>query len=228
MKKTEEQRKKDQEYYQRNKESVKKKVRKYKKNNPDLIKKLSKRYYKENKKQIQDYKQRYKRTDHGLIRRMYGEQRLRSKRKGFPEPQYTFEELKEWCLSQEIFHKLYNEWVKSDYDVKLKPSIDRINPLKHYYFGNIQLLTWGKNEQKGHHESFITQGKPVIKFGLDNKYISIYYSGTEASRKNKTPVHRIRRSCNKKTQTGGFKWRYEKDCINDLFFNVPTNSWDID
>ena len=44
---------------------------------------------------------------------------------------------------------MYDKWKNSKYDVYLRPSIDRINPLKPYLKDNIQVMTFGENKKKG-------------------------------------------------------------------------------
>lgn len=56
-----------------------------------------------------------------------------------------------WCYEQtnfKKFMKIYNNWVASDFEEKLSPSIDRINNNGRYRVGNIQWLTKSQNCKK--------------------------------------------------------------------------------
>ena len=47
------------------------------------------------------------------------------------------------------FNKLFDQWVDSDYQRKLSPSIDRIDASKGYFIGNIRWLTHSENSSLG-------------------------------------------------------------------------------
>lgn len=55
----------------------------------------------------------------------------------------------EWSINNEHFNKLYDNWVKSEYDRKLSPSIDRINSNDGYTLGNIRWITHSENSRLG-------------------------------------------------------------------------------
>ncbi len=84
-----------------------------------------------------------------MIYNLFREQRRSSIIKMFPPPEYSLLWIQNWCLSSEKFNTLYEKWVESDHNTILKPSIDRINPLKHYKKDNIQVMTFGENSAKG-------------------------------------------------------------------------------
>lgn len=48
-------------------------------------------------------------------------------------------------LNDEIFLKLYKQWQDSNYEYKLCPSIDRINPDLDYVIENLQFITMSEN-----------------------------------------------------------------------------------
>jgi len=57
----------------------------------------------------------------------------------------------EWCYKEENYKKfiaIYNEWVQSNFERKLSPSIDRIDNKKGYTVDNIQWLTQSNNSKK--------------------------------------------------------------------------------
>lgn len=61
------------------------------------------------------------------------------------------EEFINWCYKKENlikFQKIHSEWVKSNFDRKLCPSIDRIDNNKGYVLDNLQWLTVSANSKK--------------------------------------------------------------------------------
>ena len=84
-----------------------------------------------------------------LIRKIYKDQVKSSKRKKFPAPNYNQRWLTDWLLSKSEYKDIYSKWIESNMESGLRPSIDRINPLKPYTKDNIQLMTWGENKKKG-------------------------------------------------------------------------------
>lgn len=86
-----------------------------------------------------------RRTPKGMIHTIYNNQVKSSKRRGHHRPTYTKIELYNWVMSQSNFNKLYNDWVYSNYNVNLIPSVDSLG----YSINNIQLITWLENNIKG-------------------------------------------------------------------------------
>ena len=84
-----------------------------------------------------------------LARRIYSAQKRVSVRRGHPLPDYDALWLTEWLMSRDNFKDMYTKWIESNMESSLKPSVDRINPLKPYTKDNIQLVTWGENDKKG-------------------------------------------------------------------------------
>lgn len=115
---------------------------------------------------------KYLRTKDTLIRRMYNRQVHSSKERNHCKPSYTFEWYKEWCMKQELFHRLYDNWVKNNYNKKYTPSGDRIDSRKPYTKNNIQLMTWDENDKKGKMEL----RKKVYRYNLNGKLIKVYNS----------------------------------------------------
>lgn len=150
-------------------------------------------------------------TKQGLIYKIYRSQKCNSIKRNHILPEYTRNELKEWIYSQPNFNKLYNDWVKSNYDIKLKPSIDRIDSLKHYYFDNIQLVTWNINHINSNNEKMTISNRnirPVLK--IDNNIITEYISISDAARKNNLHHSNIYNVCiGKYKHSGGFKWKFK-------------------
>lgn len=88
-------------------------------------------------------------TAKGVIRIIWNSQLGNSKKRGSKRPKYGKLWLINWVLSQDKYYKLHHNWVMSNYDSKLKPSVDRIDDSIGYTKINIQLMTWAENREKG-------------------------------------------------------------------------------
>ena len=129
-------------------------------------------------------------------------------------PNYTSKELKEWVLSQSNFEELYNNWVKSNYNKDLTPSIDRIKDDKGYSFDNIQLVTWYYNNNKQYKNKKNGENQKncltVIQYSKNNEFIKEYYSIHQAERETNIASATICLVCQNKGKTaGGYIWKYK-------------------
>lgn len=61
------------------------------------------------------------------------------------------EEFYEWSLNNTEYNNLYNDWVKNKYDLRLSPSIDRIETSKGYSLDNIRWITFSENSSIADH-----------------------------------------------------------------------------
>lgn len=161
-----------------------------------------------------DYKksqERYNRTRRGVVKRIYSTQKISSRVRNHPVPVYSISELEEWSLLQENFEGLYQNWVKSNFSKKLKPSIDRDDDDKPYTFSNIQWTTWEINNSKSKKKNY----KPVVQLDKQGNFESDYVSISEAERVTKISNGNISFVCkNKRKTAGGFIWKYKKDYEN--------------
>lgn len=128
-----------------------------------------------------------RRTPQGLVRHVFNNQRLTSRRAGRPEPTYTYKQLEDWFLNHPNFQKLYNAWVASDYDRNLSPSVDRKDNTLGYSFNNIELMTWRQNltNQKTQNMSceFLTaNSKGVSQLDMEGNLIETFKSISNALR----------------------------------------------
>lgn len=97
---------------------------------------------------------KYERTKKGKLMRTY--RNMESRVKGLAKPNlYLGLELLprgdfyEWALGDDGFNRLYETWVRNDYDRKLSPSIDRIDTSIGYVDGNIRWVTHSENSRLG-------------------------------------------------------------------------------
>jgi hypothetical protein len=157
----------------------------------------------------------YHRTKGGLIAQIYGSQKYRSKRRGHALPTYTKQELTEWLYSQKLFHELFDNWKASGYDTMLVPSVDRKDDSIGYSLGNIQLMTWRENNNKGYSDrkNGINNkaSKAVIQFSKEGEFIAEYYSGKEAFRQTGIRQGSISSCCLGISKTsGGYIWKFKE------------------
>jgi len=162
---------------------------------------------------------KYYRTKNGVVSKIYGKQRERSREKNYPMPSYTNHDLREWLFGQQLFHRLYSEWKESGYLKELAPSLDRRNDYKPYTFDNIRLTTWKVNKAKG--ESDRKNGinnkvnKAVLQFTRKDKFIAEFHSSMEAQRQTGIYSSNIGHTCrNERKTAGGFIWRFKKEKID--------------
>ncbi len=92
----------------------------------------------------------YQRTKIGLISKIYNHQKCSSKKRNHPQPNYTRQELQDWCLEKVEFITIYDNWVNSDYDKMLRPSLDRTDDYLPYNLSRLKIVTWRGNLDKGH------------------------------------------------------------------------------
>lgn len=174
-------------------------------------------WMKNNKKKRRRYmigwQKEYRRTPYGFIGNIVDRQHGKSKDRGWPLPQWTAEELYVHAMKNEKFLRLFSDWIKSGYQKKLSPSVDRIDFEKYYSWDNIQFVTTeyncyvkGRFEHRGY-----KLNKPVIqvckKSGKDlNRFESI----TQAAKTLSVRGGNICQVASGKRKTAyGFKWRYE-------------------
>jgi len=157
-------------------------------------------------------------TKTSVINRIFGNQKVKSIKRGHEKPQYDSLEFKQWMLKNEDFNELYQEWENSGYISDLIPSVDRLDDYKGYYFNNIRVVTWRENNKRGHED--MIKGinrkscKKVVRFSKDGKKIDDFFSTKEAERRTGIKRGGISAACLRPPhRNAGFMWRYEKDII---------------
>ena len=155
----------------------------------------------------------YRKTKKGLIASKYSCQIVTSRKRNHDKPDYTVDELQEWALNQDIFHKLFKSWEMSGYEKMLVPSFDRTDDYQGYSLDRLQIMTWQENKDKGHNDARNginnKKSKSVIQFSKDGERITEHYSMYRACRVTGIIRENIRACCKGRRKTaGGFKWSY--------------------
>ena len=99
---------------------------------------------------------KYEKTPKGFIMRMY--RNMKSRITGIQKDKFhlycgkeilTKEEFYAWALEHEQFKSLYKNYVNSNYDRKLAPSVDRIDSSLGYVINNMEWVTHSENSRRG-------------------------------------------------------------------------------
>lgn len=153
-------------------------------------------------------------TRSGLVRKIYGNQRFSSKRRGHPMPTYTKEDLCEWVYSQPNFEVLYQNWVKSGYDKSLIPSVDRRDDYVGYTIDNLlRVCTWGENRDRNHADRKNgvnnKMSKAIRQLTLEGNLVKEHYSARSAARAVGAHQSNIWDALNGRSEySAGYKWEY--------------------
>lgn len=141
----------------------------------------------------------YRRSEKGVIKRIYNDQRKSSKLRGHAPPNYSLSEFSTWVFSQNNFKSIYNSWVESNYEHLMTVSCDRLDDYKPYTLCNIRLTTWGENKRKGHDDrmngSNRKQSIGVYHLDEEGKIIGEYHSMSDARRKTGDSLQKIKKRC---------------------------------
>lgn len=153
--------------------------------------------------------QKYRLTKKGVIRNIFShikERGLKHNR----VVEFSSDELYEWMMSKAEFHKLFDEWEASGFNKAYRPSIDRIDPLRHYLYDNIQVTTYKFNRDKGDAEKLILWGRPIIQLDILGRELGRFPSIKQA-----VETLNLRQGlvsavlAGRRNHTGGFKFIYE-------------------
>lgn len=120
-------------------------------------KKCVRKYHNKHREEIQEYMRNWSRslevkvsnTYKGMYKRVTGKglERINHLYEGLPI--LPREEFIEWSLKDNDLKRLYEDWVASDYEPKLVPSIDRIDSTKGYTLDNMRWITHSENCRLG-------------------------------------------------------------------------------
>lgn len=99
---------------------------------------------------------KYEKTPNGFLMRLY--RNMQSRITGVQSVKYHLYKNKElldrdsfykWAKGNEDFLSLYKEWVSKGYEMKLTPSVDRIDSSKGYTLENMEWVTHSENSRRG-------------------------------------------------------------------------------
>lgn len=99
---------------------------------------------------------KYEKTINGFLVRLY--RNMKSRVIGVQKIKFHLykdkelldkDEFYQWANSSKTFKKLYKKWIENNYDRKLTPSVDRINPNKGYLLSNMEWVTHSENSRRG-------------------------------------------------------------------------------
>lgn len=154
-------------------------------------------------------------TKKQVIFTIYSSQLDSSKKRGHPAPSYDKYWLYYWCMENPNFHALFDLWVNKDYDIKWKPSVDRILDDKPYTKENIQIMTFNSNRAKSHLSvlsgDLSRNTKYVHRYSLEEAYIDSFPSVAVASRLlniNRTSIGLVANG--KRDTAGGYIFKFSK------------------
>jgi len=156
----------------------------------------------------------YRKTKLGVVSQIYNSQKLHSKRRNDPQPNYTLEIFTEKLFGDLLFHKHYAIWEADGFNNwLLKPSCDRTDPNGFYTFDNITVMTNGENREKNYKDRKNgidnKASKAVIQMNLEGNKIREFYSQCQASRETGVAQGSIGMCCLGKRYTAGkYKWKF--------------------
>ena len=117
---------------------------------------------------------KYRKSKTGVLHNSY------YKQKGRRKVDYSVNELINKFIDDKRYNRLYNEWVKSGFNQKLRPIVDRIDCRKNYTLSNIHILTRYENGYKQKMENKLLGVKPVKVIYFNGEEI-VYNSHTALS-----------------------------------------------
>jgi hypothetical protein len=97
----------------------------------------------------------YEKTPKGFLMRLY--RNMKSRVEGIQKKKYHLYEGKsllpketfyDWAEKHPSFVFLYNQYICNNYDRKLAPSVDRINPDEGYKLSNMEWVTMSENSRR--------------------------------------------------------------------------------
>ena len=131
-------------------------------------------------------RKRFLRSERGLVKSLYANQKAKSRKRNHPPPSYTEDELFDWVTSQLNFKSMYSSWVSSGYLTDFKPSIDRVDDYKPYTLSNIALVTTKENIDRYYKDAKeginVKSATAVNQYTFDGVFVASHHSYMAAAR----------------------------------------------
>lgn len=171
---------------------------------------------------MKTYRQKRKRIIGGWYTKTYNRMKHDNMVKFNLELPFSKDDFIHWINTnyKEKFDNLFNDYVKSDCDKYLNPSIDRIDDYKSYTFDNMQLITWRDNDIKGskgikNKTNCAEMGKKycskvVIQYDENMKEIMRFSSTHEVERILRIDSNLVAKACREGFKSKGFYWKYKE------------------
>ena len=123
-------------------------------NNADKVKANKKNWADNNKDKTKEYRKYYRKTKRGFVGNTFSNMMSRVQGKNKPWlykglPICERADFVKWTLEDRMFNMLFDEWERAGYDMKLTPSIDRLDSLHGYTFDNMGWITHSENSTRG-------------------------------------------------------------------------------
>ena len=145
---------------------------------------------------------KYRKTKKGVLTNIYNHCKNRR------NVNFTLNEFQDKYINDSKFIKLYNDWVKHNYNIHYKPTIDRIDCFKNYSFENIHWLSWEENRYKQRMELKRIRAREILKI-QNGKIIKRYKSQQEVIKETRVSQGNLSLCLNnKRKHCGGFEWKY--------------------
>ncbi len=139
----------------------------------------------------------FRKTFGGLVSDIYYHQKRNSLKRKHNLPEYTKNELYEYLSGNEIFNNMFILWEQSNYELNLRPTVNRKNDYKGYSFTNIEPMTYKENIQKASYDrkNGINNkvSKTVIKLDENEEEICRYPSIQMCIREEKISIKKIKK-----------------------------------
>ena len=167
---------------------------------------------------------KYEKTLNGFVMRLY--RNMKSRITGVQKQKahlYLNKELlnKEdfytWIKSNQNFVELFEKYKESNFDRKLAPTVDRINPNIGYVLNNMQILTHSENSSRSSKDR---KNIPIIQYTLEGNELNRFKSLTEAIEKNNLPKNgqgNIYHCLKKRIKTAyGYIWKVDNQKVAEI------------
>lgn len=162
------------------------------------------------------YTKKYEKTKNGFLMRLY--RNMESRITGIQKRNFHLYDGKEllprsefynWASNNSMFHKLFAKWEKSQYDRRLTPSVDRIDPNRGYQLDNMEFVTHSENSRRGSNSPL--KKKKVIQMDMTGNKLKVWDSMTNAATAmgDKRGASNLSKACKgQQIQAYGYKWAY--------------------